>query len=181
MMAAVAAAISAGLLCLVFLRAALHKWGAREEFAGILADYRLLPAHAVPAIAVLLPAVEAFTAALLVLPASRGASAALALALLLAYAAAMGWNLLHGRIAIDCGCGGPAQAISWLHVLRNVWLAAVASLALWLPARPDGAPSDLAMAVATVACVGVLWLLVLLFEQLLGNRSHAATAFHSRY
>lgn len=180
-MAAVVAAIAAGLLCLVFLRAALHKWGARGEFAGILADYRVLPAPAVPAVAALLPAAEAGAAALLVLPASRGAGATLALALLLAYAAAMGWNLLRGRTAIDCGCGGPAQAISWLHVLRNAVLAAVAALALWLPARPDAAASGFGMAVATVACVGVLWLLALLFEQLLGNRSHAAAAFHSRY
>lgn len=181
MMDTVIVTIAGGLTCLVFLRAALHKWGDRAEFAGILADYRVLPAPLVPAAAALLPPLETAAALMLVLPATRAAGAALAMALLLLYAAALGWNLVRGRHSIDCGCGGPGHGISWLHLLRNAVLAGIASVPLWLQRAHQDAAAGMASATATIACVGLLWLMVLLFEQLLGNRTHAAAAFHSRY
>lgn len=182
-MGMVISSIAAGFICLVFLRAALHKLGAREEFSGILDDYGLIPGVMIPVLSFLIPFIEIITSVLALIPSTRGIGVMMALVILILYAAAIGINLLRGRHTIDCGCGGVPQGISWMHVFRNMLLAGIASLPLWAPSRDLGgsAISGIGMASITVASVGLLWLLMLLFEQVLGNRSHVIAAFHSRY
>jgi len=55
------------------------------------------------------------------------AAVLLAVALLLAYSAAIALNLLAGRSGIACGCGGPdpEQPIAWWMVWRNLLLSAL--------------------------------------------------------
>ena len=62
------------------------------------------------------------------IPTLASLSMLVGVALLLAYAAAIGINLARGRNDIDCGCTGPAtrQLISKWLLLRNLGLAAIA-------------------------------------------------------
>ena len=114
----------------LFIKAALDKLRAFSVFRATLQDYALLPAGLVSPCAVLVVAIEAFIA--LGVFTSVGAKQALLLAVfvLLAYAAAIGINLLRGRRDIDCGCMGPAgrQSLSAWLVARNIGLAGVALL-----------------------------------------------------
>jgi len=98
--------------------AKLVKW---RDFAGIVANYRLLPAWAVYPVAVAIPPAEATVALGLatgVLPAVSWGTAG---ALLVVFTAAIVANLVRGRTEIDCGCLGPLlrQRIGWWMVVRN--------------------------------------------------------------
>ena len=115
-------------LALLFAAAAAHKLRDMAAFRGTFADYRLLPDAAAWAV----PAAEAAVALLLVAPATSAVGKAGAVALLVAYAAAIGVNLARGRRHIDCGCAGPhaRRPIGPGLVVRNTVLAAAALAAL---------------------------------------------------
>lgn len=117
-------------LALLFAGAAWHKRSAPSHFAAQLDAYRLLPTPVLRPAAKALPWLEIATALLLIVPATRAVAAGTAAALLLAYALGMLINLLRGRTDIDCGCGGPAQPLSYGLVLRNLLLAGGAVLLL---------------------------------------------------
>jgi len=113
----------------LFGHAVLHKLRAFDEFRATLHGYRLLPARGVSAAAGALVVGEvaiAFGAAFGQAPALLGAAGLLAL-----YGLAMAINLVRDREALDCGCGGPPQPISWSLVARNGLLAGTALLALF--------------------------------------------------
>lgn len=144
----------------------------RHDFAARVTAYRLLPAVVSSVVAFILPWLELLTGvALLIGVAVRGA-AALAVALLFAFAGAMTVNLLRGR-RVACGCGfDPATTISWWLVGRNLALAALGSLmifgngsygvaSLFMGAR--NVRSELTPALVTTGCA---WLLVALFRQI---------------
>lgn len=169
--------IGAMLLCLIFVRGALHKLGDFDRFAADLSNYRMLPAVMSKPVAVLCLVLEIACLPLLCVASLRTFGAALALFLLLAYALAIAINLRRGRRSIDCGCGG-GQGISWWHVLRNgVYALLCVPLLLGAASAPHGAAAMLAGG----ACVLALWLALLLFEQLLGNRMHVQATTHSRF
>jgi hypothetical protein len=132
----VVAAVLRGGLALLLVIAAGHKARALDRFRATLADYRLLPARAVPLAATLVVGVEVGIALALVLSASRTAGPLLAAALLAVYTLAIAINLARGRRDIDCGCGGPAlhQPLGGRLVVRNAVLIA-AALAAVLPLR----------------------------------------------
>jgi hypothetical protein len=122
----------AALLAIVFLGGAWQKLRDVGTFVMAVEQYRLLPVPWVPVAARGLLAAEA-AAGLLLLPiATREAGAALALVVLAVATLAVSINLLRGRSAIDCGCGGPedGQHLSWGLVLRNGVLSLAASLSL---------------------------------------------------
>jgi hypothetical protein len=120
--------VIAAALALLFAGAALHKRGEPGRFRAQLAAYELLPPGLLRPVAGALPWCE-LSVALLLLPAvTRAAAGTAAAGLLLVYAAGMGINLLRGRGAIDCGCGGAEQPLSWLLVFRNLALASAAAL-----------------------------------------------------
>lgn len=92
-------------------------------FADALANYRLIPTAAVPAMARLLPAAELVAGAMLLPLGSRGIGALLALSLLLLVTAAVAINVLRGRTRIDCGCGFQVHMpLSTGLLLRNLLL-----------------------------------------------------------
>lgn len=167
--------ISAGVLCLIFARAMVHKLLNRYEFVGIITDYRILPASLVTIAATLLPVVELLITVSLLIPSTRQPGAIAAVALLLFYGAMIAINLLRGRTSIDCGCGGSGHGISWLHVLRNIIYSGIGLVAIFAPA---GGVSGINTAFVVVLCVLLLWLLVLLFEQVLNTRSHIITTYY---
>src|SRR5256885_13495390 len=123
------------LLALVFLQGGATKLTARDEFQGVVTNYRLLPSVMVAAFAALLPFAELAAGIGVVLPATRHFGAALAIALLVMFALAMAINLVRGRTEIDCGCfkSGLRQTVSGWLVGRNLLLA-VGAVLLWLPA-----------------------------------------------
>lgn len=151
---------------LLFGWAAVHKWRAPREFAATLAEYRMLPASVVPAMAAVLMLLETAVCAALLWPAARAVGAAIGSALLLLYACGMAINLARGRRDLDCGCGLVRRTVSGGMVVRNVALAA----ALALPSIPLTARTLAAPDYATVA--GALVVSVLLYasaELLLGR------------
>ena len=157
-------------VALIFLRAAIHKAADLPRFAGVLADYDLLPGSLAPAIARLTPVLEVAAAAALVLEPTRVLGALGAALLLLIYALAMGINLARGRIEIDCGCGGPPEMLSWRLVARNAVLTAlVAPSLLGLGAGLSGGETGAVWAIAILAFV--LWGAA---EQLLANAGRMA-------
>jgi len=163
------ASVATGLVCLVLARALLHKLTARAEFAASLAEYHILPARWSAAATVLIALLEGIAILAIVLPAWRPQGAVLAGVLFVSYSAAMAVNLLRGRDHIDCGCGGAGQPLSWFLVGRNLLLIAgcVCIVTCDMPAML-GVPE----CVAAAGLVPLLWLLLVLFDRILGNRSH---------
>lgn len=110
---------------LVFLTAGIAKLRNRRIFAGVVANYRLLPAGLVGPVAMALPLAEVLIGAALLV--GVAAAAIPASALLVAFAVAMTVNIGRGRAHIDCGCGRSElrQPLSRTLVLRNLVLAAL--------------------------------------------------------
>jgi hypothetical protein len=127
------------LLASIFGAAALAKLRARDEFAGAVEQYDLLPRVLVRPFAHALPVLELGAALGLLLPATRAPAAAVLILLLLAFAGAMAINLGRGRSDIDCGCfiGAQKQRISWTLAVRNL---ALAGFGLVLLAEGTGRP-----------------------------------------
>ena len=109
---------------LLFLLAAVHKFSTAQQFRVILEQYQVMPQGLAGPVARIVPLLEVllsigwFTA-------YRPELVAISSAVLLAaYTAAIGLNLLRGRIHIGCGCGvggsadGDQQLSSGL-ILRN--------------------------------------------------------------
>jgi len=168
--AALLSCIGAGVLALVFARSAAHKIAEFSFFSATLGEYRLLPALFVGPAAITLTASEIAAIATLLFPETRTAGAGIAMFLLSLYAVAMSINLQRGRYRIDCGCGGPGQMISWPLVARNISLAGVAAFVAFYTASFETIPAG-----TLVAFAGVLlcWLMLAIFDQIIGNRSHA--------
>ena len=104
-----------------------------------------------------------------------GGFVALGGVLLLGYAAAIGVNLLRGRVRIDCGCGGAAgrERLSWWLVGRNVVCAAAAFAASSPAGLRDLGWMD---AFSTVAAVAVLSALYVATDQLIANAARMREA-----
>ena len=126
-------------LALLLGDAAGHKLRDPARFRSALAGYRLMPEALVVPAGLGIVAAELLAAVLLVLPSRRAVGAAMAAALMGAYALAMGVNLLRGRTRIDCGClgFGRTERIAWWMVARNAVLAA-AGLGTMLPSATRG-------------------------------------------
>ena len=136
------AAFAALVLAAVFAVAGVAKLRDADAFAGVVANYRVLPDRLTRPVAWLLAPLEVALALCVLVPVTRAPAAAALAVLLLLFAGAMAVNLRRGRTGIDCGCaiGLLKERISWPMVARNLALAAIAaSLALADPvARPLG-------------------------------------------
>jgi hypothetical protein len=107
---------------LVFATAVAGKLRHRDEFVGVVGQYRLLPLTLVHPAAMSVIILEAGAAlSLAILPAT---GAVLAIALLLVFCVAVIVNLARGRVEIDCGCFQSAlrQTLSVGLVARNLLL-----------------------------------------------------------
>jgi hypothetical protein len=150
---------------LLFLRAAWHKVGDYGRFVGFVADYRLVPEVLLGVVSRLLIAVELLVVAALVWPPFAAWGALGALVLLGLYALAIAVNLLRGRTRLECGCGGAAQPLSWLLVVRNVVLMGLAALALFTPIGHTG-PLETVVALMAGALAFSLYVIT---EQVMAN------------
>lgn len=155
----------------VFAAAVVHKLGDYLAFCGVLEQYRVLPSGLVPLAAPLVILLEGAACLALAVPPWRPVGAALAGCLLLAYTAAMSFNLhIRGRTTLDCGCGGaPTPLSAWL-LLRNALLLALVPLA--------ATPTPASGAALLLAAAGALfcWSAYGAGNQLLANRAGLALA-----
>ena len=132
-------AIAFGLL---FLLAGLHKLSQRAHFAGVMADYRVLPESLLPLAVFTVPLLElslgiAWLGTAIILQTVLLVPLASAL-LLITYALAIALNLARGRRHIDCGCSFSSNhsnsetgySLSAGLVVRNLLLAALAATPL---------------------------------------------------
>jgi uncharacterized membrane protein YphA (DoxX/SURF4 family) len=110
---------------LVFGTAVVGKLRHREEFIGVVANYRLLPESLVRIAAWLVIALELLVVLSLSSGMAQKGGAALAVFLLSAFAVAMTINLARGRKEIDCGCfqSSLRQKLSVGLIVRNVLLS----------------------------------------------------------
>lgn len=116
-----------GALAALMMAAAWHKLRDMAAFTDVLADYRLLPAAALPWVAPLVPLAEGSAAIVTLAWGTPGLVATAGLLLL--YAGSIAINLKRGRRTIDCGClafGKTGMPIHQRMVVRNVMLAIAA-------------------------------------------------------
>jgi hypothetical protein len=158
----------------LFAVAGLHKLRSPGYYRALLG--RWFPgAPGVRAGIYLVASAEFCVAAALIVPAWRDAALLAAAMLLLLYALAMGLQLASGRSNIKCGCAGPGSGltISPPLVMRNLFCAAAALLAL-LPAQsvqPGVAGAVLSLCITAFLVAGYLTSeqLILNAQQLAGK------------
>ena len=109
---------------LVFGWAVVGKLRHYDEFVGVVANYRLLPAFVTAPAAWAVIGMEVYVCAGLLTPWLAASAAACALVLLAVFILAMGVNLARGRREIDCGCFQSAlrQQLRPALILRNLVL-----------------------------------------------------------
>jgi hypothetical protein len=176
---------------LVFGMAVLGKLHHRDEFVGVVANYRLVPEPLVPAVAWLVVALETVVVLSLATGVGLAAGTGLAVILLCGFALAMTINLARGRREIDCGCFQSAlrQRLSAPLIVRNLVLAAATLPLLEAGARfaplvplPGGEmqSASLLQVLDGVAGGTVLFVLYQVFSQMLALRD-AAEATRKRF
>jgi len=167
---------------LVFGMAVFGKLRHRDEFVGVVANYRLLPEAVAAPAAWLIIALESLVALSLASGLVPMVGAVLAVALLCGFAIAMTINLARGRKEIDCGCFQSAlrQRLSVALVVRNLVLIATL-LPLVESAFAERAQSlSLLQAVDGIGGGAVLFVLYQVFGQVLALRD-AAEALRKRF
>lgn len=161
----IAMAIQAS-MALLLAAAAWHKLRDWPRIGGVIAGYRMLPQAASSLAAAVLIAIELSLAAGTLISRKMLLGAA---ALLLAYAFAIGLNILRGNDRIDCGCTAKLTAaprLRWAMCARNAGIALVAITvgSLSVSVRPI-----VWIDLITIVCVLVgLWILYATYEATMG-------------
>lgn len=160
-----------GLAILVFGMAVLGKLRHREEYIGVVANYRLTPEALISPIAWLIILLEFAVVLGLAIDAWVAAGTLLAILLLAAFAVAMMINLLRGRREIDCGCFQSTfrQRLSAALVIRNLLLIVVLAPLL---VGESGIATPL-QALDGIAAAAVLFVLYQAGGQILTSRDAA--------
>jgi hypothetical protein len=166
-------------VALLLAAAGVHKLRNLSLFTEVFAAYRVLPDAWARRSAAIIPCIEIAMAASLLWQPTRAWAAAAAMGLLIAYAAALGSNLIRGRRELDCGCGmsGNRRAIAAWMVWRNLFVALALGIAV-LPwaARPLNA-ADLLTVMGGLAAAAALYAAI---DQLLGEVAPKALRLRGR-
>jgi hypothetical protein len=158
---------------LLYSGAAYNKWLSLPRFNAVLLSYRLIPAGATPATAILIPSLETAVAVGLWLPSLRAFAAQTGITLLLLYALAIAMNLYRGRRDLDCGCSGPLDRrpiAAWM-VVRNLLFAVTLGAVQYPWQSRDWVLVD---ALTLIGGLVVIVLLSQMTDQLLGRVLPAA-------
>lgn len=109
-----------GGLAALFMAAATAKLQRFARFVRTVGMYRLVPDHAVRAVAYGVIGLELALALMLLAGVEVRAALYASAATLFGFAVAIAVNLIRGR-SFDCGCAvlEPTSAISWTHVIAN--------------------------------------------------------------
>ena len=156
---------SALVLALVLLHASLHKFKDSSHFQSALRGYGLFPERAL----IFWWVVPLFElAGALEILVSVGGKHFLASLILGLYSTLIFYNLIIGRVNLDCGCGGVGTKLSWWMFGRNVAL-----LFVCIPtsvARVELAGSQLLFCTLCAFIFGILFFVFyLFFNQVLSN------------
>jgi hypothetical protein len=163
----------------IFVQAAAGKWRHRDEYAGIVANYRIVPAPWVGTAAWTVLVLEVLVASSFASGIAMAMGGLVAIALLAGFAVAMGINILRGRTEIDCGCFQSAmrQRLSVALVVRNFFL----SLAFAPLVVAEAAPESSVFTLLNGAACGVALMLVYLaFGELIATQ-HASQALRRNF
>jgi hypothetical protein len=163
----------------LFASAGVHKVRDLRRFDEIFSAYGVVPAISRWHLSWMVPVLELAVAVALLFEASRLYAVVVGVALLLAYAGAIGINLRRGRRDLACGCGGPDErrTIAPWMVWRNVVLGlALASTLVPWTARSLGFTD----AVTVTFGLLTLALIYLCIDQLMGYVQRAAHLRGSR-
>lgn len=108
-------------LALVFGASAMIKFVDFSEFRGALENYRIVPEGLSLPAAAIVPITELGCAIGLLVPRYHLTAAMLLIFLVAIFTAAIGINMMRGRLYIDCGCFGPMlrQPLSKWSLVRN--------------------------------------------------------------
>lgn len=157
----------------VFGTAVAGKLRHRDEFVGVVANYRLLPKALVAPAAWLIIALESVVVLSLSSGIQLDPGAGIAACLLCLFAVAMTINLARGRTEIDCGCFQSAlrQRLSVALIVRNMVLLAVI---VPLLSAAQAQPLSFWQFLNGFAAGAVLFVLYQVFGQLLALRDSAA-------
>lgn len=167
-------------LALLFATAAVSKLRHRDEFFGVVRNFRVTPEGLALPIATALPVVELAVAVGLAIAATASLAALVAAGLLALFGVAIAVNVWRGRTAIDCGCmrNGMKQPLSWLLVARNAALALCAVGTAWaVPLSRAAEPLEFLLGVVAAG----LAMLVYVSASLLGGLQHAMPANRPHY
>jgi hypothetical protein len=137
--------------------AAIGKLRNLAGFAAQVAEYRILPLSTSGGVARAVVAAELAAAALLVVPASRPAAAALATALLAVFLAAQVGAWARG-LRIGCACfggSGELETVGPATIVRTLLLLLLAAVAVAAGGAPFQ-PAQLLVAPLLAATVGLL-------------------------
>jgi uncharacterized membrane protein YphA (DoxX/SURF4 family) len=152
-------------IAIVLIIAASGKIIRRREFIEIIRNYGLLPAGLATVVGHFILIVEPIIALSLLSGLLIPWSAIAATLLFITFASAIAINLLRGRREISCGCFSinGNQALSWILVMRNIGLAALAccSAPFWSASVEVNHLSILDMVsvwLTTLAVFGSFWL-----------------------
>ena len=134
---------------LLFMLAALSKWNNRTRFSQAIKAYELVPTSLLRPAVIAIPLIEGFVALGLLVSLWQTLASITGAIVLLAYAAAMGTNLLRGRSDLDCGChlgsGDNTTLISKALVYRNLAMSIVALLLVVPASQRELTLSDFAL------------------------------------
>lgn len=138
----------------LFLWAASTKVPDMAKFAEEVANYRLLPAALVPAVAAVVVGIEIVAGILLVLGVWARPAALAVSGMLGVFVVGIAQALARG-IDLKCGCFGGEEAASWLTVVRDLAILAPAlAVSIWGPGRFGlGAPRERPAAAAHRATI----------------------------
>jgi uncharacterized membrane protein YphA (DoxX/SURF4 family) len=110
------------MLGLIFIFASWDKVLEPAAFAGVIANYQILPEGLAAPAAIFLPWLELTCGICLVADRWTGGSAVIVTALIVIFTAAIGFNIYRG-MDVACGCftlDQSAPADMWLYLLRDV-------------------------------------------------------------
>jgi uncharacterized membrane protein YphA (DoxX/SURF4 family) len=110
------------MLGLIFIFASWDKVLEPAAFAGVIANYQILPEGLTAPAAIFLPWLELTCGICLVANRWTGGSAIIVTALIVIFTAAIGFNIYRG-MDVACGCftlDQSAPAGMWLYLLRDV-------------------------------------------------------------
>ncbi|WP_026295519.1 MauE/DoxX family redox-associated membrane protein [Methylophilus methylotrophus] len=128
-------------VALILAAAAIPKLRNQDEFLGVVANYKLLPAFLVSPFAKVLPWLELGCAIALLVPTLHVMAASVAAGLFILFSFAIAVNVGRGRTHIDCGCVRRPTSMSRIgmfHVLRALALAGLSLYVVVVPLEISG-------------------------------------------
>jgi uncharacterized membrane protein YphA (DoxX/SURF4 family) len=123
-------------VALILIAAAIPKLRTKDEFLGVVANYKLLPNFLVAPFAEVLPWLELGCAIALLIPSTHTIAAGVAAGLFIVFSIAIAINVGRGRTHIDCGCVRRPTSMSRIGMFHVFRALALGGLSLYVVVSP---------------------------------------------